>query len=450
MNPIRPTQPTISRTDRIDIHQHGPKLQRELARLATDEALLPEQRRTLLRFISDARIGRLPRRRGSTRRMSEARCLKLIFTLRRFAVAVRVPFEEITIELMQEFILGLEQGSVGKHSAIGAAGAYEPDTILDFKKIIRRFYGYLLGDRSARFEDLTGWFDLREVRPELRTITLEQAQCLARTIGTPQGQALVLAAFDGGFRAGELFNVRLKDVTFRPDADGVPTCIVRIRYSKTLPRTISLPIATEALRFWVERHPQGGPIGADGLVRARDSEAPLLTFSYHYARKLLVRTAKQELGEPRLYIHALRRASATWYARHLTSYQLCARYGWSMGSKAVQRYIDHSGVLAQDTASIIRKSLAAASPEPRVEPTRRAFTDRSQDAGLPRSHESGAGPSCSHVTAGPPEARPSVVPRGTPSPLRAARHPLTLHKEVHPHDRTHPMEDLQTAEGPRP
>lgn len=161
-------------------------------------------------------------------------------------------------------------------------------------------------------------------------------------------------------------------------------------------------------------------------------------------------TAKQELGEPRLYIHALRRASATWYARHLTSYQLCARYGWSMGSKAVQRYIDHSGVLAQDTASIIRKSLAAASPEPRVESIPRAFAElRREDVLMPRSHESDTRSSSSLLMAARTEARPSVVLRNKTAPHHAGRHPLTLDKEVKTHEQTHSMEDVQTTEGPR-
>jgi hypothetical protein len=46
---------------------------------------------------------------------------------------------------------------------------------------------------------------------------LEAAQRLARRIGLPQGQALVLGLFDGGFRAGELFNLRLGDLRFAPD-----------------------------------------------------------------------------------------------------------------------------------------------------------------------------------------------------------------------------------------
>jgi integrase len=343
-------------TERIDIHQISMKIRRELLRLTNDTELLPPQRAALLRFISDARTGRL-HRRGAGRRLSDGRCLKIITTLRRFAVAVRVPFEAVTPEQMQEFVLGVEDGTVHKLIRLLDNERYSPDSVLDFKKILRRFYAWLVGENSARFQDLVGWFDMREVRPELKTFGLDAAQRLARAVGVPQGQALIWAAFDGGFRAGELFNLRLRDITFVPDALGRPTCLARIRVSKTLPRTISLPIATDAIRFWIERHPQGGPVGADGIVRAKDPEAQLITWSYHYCRKILHQTAKVELPGDRMYFHRFRHASATMYARHLNAYQLCARYGWAMGSKAVQRYIDHSGVLAQDTAVVIRKAL---------------------------------------------------------------------------------------------
>lgn len=134
------------------------------------------------------------------------------------------------------------------------------------------------------------------------------------------------------------------------------TCFARVRVSKTKPRTISLPLATDAIRFWVERHPRGGPIGTDGKIQAKDPDAQLFQWTYAYCRKVLREAGKAELGE-RLYFHRFRHASATLYARHLTEYQMCARYGWMMGSRAVRRYVEASGVLAEDTASILRRTL---------------------------------------------------------------------------------------------
>ncbi|MGH7133355.1 MAG: hypothetical protein ACREJO_15590 [Phycisphaerales bacterium] len=395
-------------TEKIDIHHMTEKLAYELRRIPDDPALLPDQRRTLLRFLSDARTGCLPGKRAG-RKLSDGRCLKIISTIRRFGMYVRVPFEDVTVPQMQEFILGLESGQVPKLIALGGNVRYTPDTVLDFKKIIRRFYRWLLGD-SVPFKDLTYWFDTREQPPELRVFDLDTANRLAQQIGVPQGQALVMGLFDGGFRAGEFFNIRLSDIRFAPDTDGTLTCFVRVRVSKTKPRTISLPIATEAIRFWIERHPAGGPLLTDGTIQAKDPSATLCTWSYAYCRRLLREAGRDEIGE-RLYFHRFRHASATFYARHLTEYQMCARYGWTMGSRAVRRYVEASGILAEDTASIMRRTMAAAPPRipMTVQPAPSSF---SRPLGV--------------STVGP-------IPAGARPPIRAPP-TLTLNSEVDLYD----------------
>lgn len=347
-------------TPPIDLYHHEQRLDRDLAGLANDADLLPEQRRTLLRFIADARIGRTVHK-GAKRRIGAGRCRKMLHTLRRFALAVPTPFESVTVDQMERFILGIEQGTVAKLVAIGGTTRYSPETVLDFKKILRKFYRWLLPKQQELLDELTGWFDTREVAPELKTFGLDEVHRMARALGCPQGQAFIYALFDGGYRASEWRNVLLSDLEFRPDRDGVLTCFTRVRVSKTKPRTISLPLATDAVQFWVARHPDGGPIGADGRVQAKNPAAPLFTWSYHYCRKLLYQLGRDELGQ-RLYFHRFRHASATWYAKRLGHYQLTARFGWTMGSKALQRYIDHSGVLAEDTASVVRRELPSSKP----------------------------------------------------------------------------------------
>ena len=52
--------------------------------------------------------------------------------------------------------------------------------------------------------------------------------------------------------------------------------------------------------------------------------------------------------------HILRHSSATYYANHLSHYQLCYRYGWSMASKMPNRYLDREGIFEQETTKIIQ------------------------------------------------------------------------------------------------
>ena len=44
----------------------------------------------------------------------------------------------------------------------------------------------------------------------------------------------------------------------------------------------------------------------------------------------------------------------SYYANHLSHYQLCYRYGWSMASKMPNRYLDREGIFEQETTKIIQ------------------------------------------------------------------------------------------------
>lgn len=341
----------------IDIHHHQAKLERELQAVRNDERLNPENRGLIARFVQDARIGRTIRR-GARRRLSPARCRKLLTTLRTFGLAVHKPFREVTLEDVERFIIGIEDGLIDKRIGVGGTRRYSPATVLDFKKILKKLFVWMYEDDPGKAHELTGWFDTRDWAPELKTFGLEDVRRMAMAAPGPQGRALVLLLFDSGMRAGELFNVRLQDLQFRQDGAGQDVCFVRITVSKTRPRTISLPLATEAVRFWAERHPAGGRVDPDGRVQAQEPSATLITWSYHYCRKVVAELGRSELGT-RLYLHRFRHASATFYAKRLNAYQLTARFGWTMGSRAVQRYIDHSGVLAEDVARLVRDELSS-------------------------------------------------------------------------------------------
>jgi len=348
--------------DRIDIHRDEAQLAANIRSIEANDRILTVNRETLLAFLRAARAGRLARK-GMRRRLSIGRCRKMAWMLKRFAVEINVPFAEVTVEMMERFILGTEDGTVLTLTVNGKpARRYTPSTVRDFRIIIRQFYRWVLADDPKRFEALTEWFDTRKVPPPLKTFGMADVERMAIALGCPQGRALIMLLFDGGFRAGELLNVRLRDVTFKPRPDGRRICFVRIRISKTRPRTISLPLASEAAEAWVTRHPQGGPIADDGTIRATDMDATLITWKYEYCRKVLHRAGQQELGE-RVYFHRFRHASATYYAKRLTSYQLCARFGWAMGSTVVERYIDHSGVLAEEVADVVARENAPARPK---------------------------------------------------------------------------------------
>ena len=55
----------------------------------------------------------------------------------------------------------------------------------------------------------------------------------------------------------------------------------------------------------------------------------------------------------RVHPHLFRHSSATYYAQHLTHYQLCSRYGWGMSSTMPDVYIRREGIDEERVAEII-------------------------------------------------------------------------------------------------
>jgi hypothetical protein len=60
-------------------------------------------------------------------------------------------------------------------------------------------------------------------------------------------------------------------------------------------------------------------------------------------------------GIGRFLITLLRHSSATFYANKLRNrFQMCYRYGWTMSSKQVDRYIDREGLFEHETAETVK------------------------------------------------------------------------------------------------
>jgi len=339
----------MTTTEPIDIYNHGEGLQHDLETLAGDTRLSTTNRRLIGDYVRAARAGRITPQSGGRRRLTPARCRKILTTLKRFALFVQAPLDELTPEQMERFILGIEDGTVRKLIPVRGSDRYTPASCRTFKLIIRGFLRHTHPGQSERLEQLCGWFDMRDVNPEVSVFGLEEARRMATRASSMEATAFIWLLFDSGARIGEALNIRLSDLEFRPVEGRGAVCFVRIRISKTRPRTISLPYASEAIRFWVERHPKGGPVGADGHINAAEPSAPLIAWSYSACLSLVRKLGTLELGR-RIHPHQFRAASATHFARYLTSYELAARYGWTMGSRSIQRYLDRSGLMAEDIA----------------------------------------------------------------------------------------------------
>jgi hypothetical protein len=149
------------------------------------------------------------------------------------------------------------------------------------------------------------------------------------------GYRFILAVlYDSGARIEEFYNIKRSDLIKENEIYKV-----RIRISKTKPRTINLPLYPKIIKEYLESN-------------NFKEEDFLCTINYGTLRKHLNRIGKQFLKRS-ISPHTFRHGSATYYANYLNRYQISYRYGWSASSKMPDRYIDMNGLIDDETVTKI-------------------------------------------------------------------------------------------------
>jgi len=117
--------------------------------------------------------------------------------------------------------------------------------------------------------------------------------------------------------------------------------VIRVEFSKTKKRTITLPFCKDCIDLWLSLH------------QLKDNpSAQLFPVSYTALCSIVTR-AGNCLGK-HLTPHCFRHSSATYWCQHLTPYELCYRFGWSMASKMPQRYIDREGLNQEKASKVVK------------------------------------------------------------------------------------------------
>jgi integrase len=331
------TTPIIYAEGKIDIHNRRKQYSRALARLESNTTMVPENRELILKFIRDCALGKTIKR-GMKKKIGPGRCLKYISILTRLSKEFAKSFDQVNQDDMERLILGLDEDRI-----LSIKGKpFSDETRADYKKTIKKFWKWKDGNNS-QYPDLVEWIDVTVKAKEIPALSRKEIETLVDGTPSIRLKALIMVLFDSGARIEELLNVRLKEdhVIWKPDLD----ChTIRLQFSKTKPRTVSLPLASKHLHAWLQIHP------------ARSiPESQLFPVQYNAIRASLYRLATRVLRK-RVTPHTLRHSSATYFANKLNHYQLCNRYGWAMNSDEVNRYIDRAGILEEQTTKLIRES----------------------------------------------------------------------------------------------
>lgn len=325
---------------KIDIHQRELTYERMLKRVQNDPSLPQTNRELILRFVRDCILGKTSFGRGK-KKIGHSRCEKYLRLLSHISGWLGKSFNDVTQPDMESLIERLETNEI-----IARTGKpFSEATKVDYRRCVKKFWKWKDG-QSKYYPDLVEWIDTNEKLADVPAISKADVESLIAYCPTLRDKTFFMVLFDSGARIEEILNVRLKPehVAWKGEL-GVYK--IRLEFSKTKPRTISLPLSTDLLRRWLNLHP------------ARDNpQAQLFPICYANARQIVSRQGRKILGK-RVTPHMLRHSSATYYANKLNRYQLCYRYGWTMSSKVVDRYLDREGILEEGVTEKVRETEVA-------------------------------------------------------------------------------------------
>jgi len=322
-----------NKTDFIDIHKSNEYYEKRLENLKKDNEIIPENKKFTIDFLKDCELGKTIKNKAK-KKINSSRLLKYTSVLKTLSRWFNKPFDKVTQEDMERVISNLEKNKYKTKTKKN----YSEETKLDFKKAIKKFYKWLLGE-NVRYPEIVEWFDTSYVMSEIPALTREEVEKLADACKV-RDKALIIVLFDSGARIGEFLNFRIGDLTWKEEGRYY---MIRIKHSKTKPRTISISMSTIALNNWLEAHPD-----------RNNPNAQLFPIVYDAVRMFIKRIGKQILKKD-INAHLLRHSSATYYCHKLSQYQLCYRYGWSMASKQPARYIDREGIMEEETAEKVKE-----------------------------------------------------------------------------------------------
>ncbi|MBI1972469.1 tyrosine-type recombinase/integrase [Candidatus Woesearchaeota archaeon] len=356
----------------IDVNEVEKRFRQALARFEQRPDVSEGNKELLKRFLRESFLGktnpgRAKKRVGFSRLQGY---LNYLSTLIRF---VRKDLDQVTQGDMEGFIEALERNEIlsirpimyGRSGWKVANTPFSKSHKLHLKMAVRKFYRWLLGN-NREYPPLVDWIEVLPVHQEIPALTEEEVRQLLGACSRTVHRALIQMLFDGGFRIAELLNVRLCHVQLQcVDEEAGRKCfLVRIPFSKTMPRTIVLPMETTTrwLSLWLAEHPAQPEVREDGTIQCDQLQAQLFPMPVKRARTILKTAGKRALAK-RVYPHLIRHTSATYWANRLPYFKFCKRFGWTLTSKMPQRYIDRQGIDDLDVARIYRQTKTPRQPQ---------------------------------------------------------------------------------------
>ena len=164
-------------------------------------------------------------------------------------------------------------------------------------------------------------------------------------------------ANDMSARPGEILNLKIKDIKFHVNEEGIQFAEVRITGGKTGSRTVPLIDSLPYLKEWLQEHPTNSNPDSWIFISQGNNHGTKLTYEglsshYEYYRKRYFPSLLEDITIPdadKLLIrnilvkpwnlHVYRHSALTEKSQILTEAVLRSHAGWTMSSKMPQVYI---------------------------------------------------------------------------------------------------------------
>ena len=262
------------------------------------------------------------------------------FVERKVAEGVGVPRQEKYIRMLRliaerYFEKGYSFSSLKEEDVIAIIGKIESTSLsdwtkYDFKLVLKIFLVWLGKEETIK------WMKVREPKTLPNDLLTEQeVMALIDAAGNLRDKALIAALYEGGFRIGELGELKIKDVSF--DRYGA----IAMVNGKTGPRPVRLIWSMPYIAQWLEVHPLREEREAPLWIKMNTREM----LEYSAIRMQLQKIARRAGIEKPVNPHSFRHLRITELKkkRHLSHAQIEQYFGWIKGSRMHSIYDHISG-----------------------------------------------------------------------------------------------------------
>lgn len=276
-----------------DIHNKGARYKYALGKLE-EASVLPHNKELVLKFDQFEQV---VGKKLETRR-------KTMNLLRRFAGWFgSKKFEDVSREDLQQ----LFQDTILKEKM-------SPATLNDYRKVIKKFYKWLLGDND-QYPRVVSWIKIHTLTCKVTPSDMISEDELKRMIDAadhPRDKALIATLFNSQARISEFLNLRIGNIEF--NGDGAFLSVPQEKGQQDVSyRRVFIDFAVPYLASWLQLHPRKEDPEAFVWVHyGARSHDELMTYSA--VRMLLIRIGARAGVKKPLKPHNFRHSGNTYLA----------------------------------------------------------------------------------------------------------------------------------------